>query len=66
MDVWPMVQQLIAERVQLGLDRYGTVLETNNGRSALLDAIHEAADLLMYLTQEYFERYGEAPSGMSQ
>lgn len=66
MDVWPMVQQLMAERVQLGLDRYDSVLQTHNGRRAALDAIHEVTDLLMYLTQDYYERYGEAPTGVSQ
>lgn len=64
-DVWPMVQQLLDERVQLGLRHYGTVLQTDNGRRAALDAIHEVTDLLLYLTQDYYERFGERPPGTS-
>lgn len=64
-DVWPLVEQLIQERVALGLEHYGRPLQTDNGRRAALDAIHEITDLLMYLTQDYFERFGERPTGTS-
>lgn len=59
-----MVRELIEERVVLGLDHYGVPLRTNNGRRAALDAIHEVTDLLMYLTQDYYERFGERPPGV--
>lgn len=62
-EVWPMVRDLLEERVDLGLRHYDTTLHTDNGRSAALDAIHEATDLLLYLTQDYYERFGERPPG---
>lgn len=63
-DVAPMVQQLIVERVELGRLHYGRSLQTDNGRRAALDAIHEVTDLLFYLTQDYYERFGERPVGV--
>lgn len=38
-------------RKQLGLRKYGTLLQAFNGRNALMDAYQEALDLLMYLRQ---------------
>ena len=39
-----------------GLQHYGTVLKTHNGRDALQDAYEEALDLAMYLAQALMER----------
>ena len=39
-----------------GLQHYGTVLKTHNGRDALQDAYEEALDLAMYLAQAIMER----------
>jgi len=46
----------IAERVEMGRQKYGTLLKANNGRDALWDAYQEALDLVMYLRQEIVER----------
>ena len=46
----------IQARVELGLERYGTKLQTFNGRDALWDAYQEALDLVMYLRQAIMER----------
>ena len=54
-----LVQQILIEafaaRRELGIRKYGTPLETNNGRSALRDAWEEALDLVTYLTQALLE-----------
>lgn len=42
-------------RKQIGLDRYGTVLQADNGRDALIDAYQEALDLAVYLRQALAE-----------
>lgn len=46
----------IAERVEVGEKKYGTKLQTFNGRDALWDAYQEALDLVMYLRQAILER----------
>jgi hypothetical protein len=46
----------IAERVEAGERKYGTRLQTFNGRDALWDAYQEALDLVMYLRQAILER----------
>lgn len=46
----------LREREQYGRRKYGTALETHNGRDALTDAWEEALDLLTYLTQMRLER----------
>ena len=46
----------IRERMELRRKRYGTYLETHNGRSALQDAYEEAQDLTLYLKQDILER----------
>jgi hypothetical protein len=43
-------------RMGIGIQRYGTLLQPNNGRDALLDAYEEALDLTMYLKQALLER----------
>jgi len=49
----------IKERAEAGNKKYGTYLETNNGRDALWDAYQEALDLAMYLRQALLEREGK-------
>lgn len=46
----------LRERAEVGKIKYGTYLETNNGRDALMDAYQEALDLVMYLKQTILER----------
>lgn len=46
----------IAERIEAGELKYGTKLQTFNGRDALWDAYQEALDLVMYLRQAILER----------
>lgn len=46
----------MAERAAAGVEKYGTHLQTHNGRDALWDAYQEALDLSMYLRQATLER----------
>ena len=48
----------VEARKQLGIQRYGTVLQLDNGRDALLDAYQESLDLCCYLKQALMERDG--------
>lgn len=50
-EIGPLVLDDIRARIELGKKRYGTALRAYNGRSALVDAIQEAIDLVMYLRQ---------------
>jgi len=50
----------IIARAEAGRSKYGTYLQTNNGRDALLDAYQEAIDLVMYLRQALLERDEDA------
>ena len=54
-----LVQKDIEARKQVGLQRYGTLLQANNGRDFLLDAYEEALDLCMYLRGCLYERDGK-------
>jgi hypothetical protein len=45
-----------AARAEFGADRYGTYLETNNGRDAAVDAYQELLDAAFYLRQAISER----------
>lgn len=42
-------------RVRHGLEKYGTLLQTNNGRDPLQDAYEKAIDMVMYLKQALLE-----------
>jgi hypothetical protein len=55
-DVWSLVIDDMRERDHVGRQRYGTPLQPNNGRDALVDAYQEALDLAVYLRQEIEER----------
>lgn len=46
----------ITERIEAGEKKYGTKLQTFNGRDPLWDAYQEALDLVMYLRQAILER----------
>ncbi len=54
--VWELVIEDMHERDKVGRNRYGTPLQTNNGRDALVDAYQEALDLVVYLRQAIEER----------
>lgn len=54
--IWDLVIADMKDRDEVGRERYGTPLQTNNGRDALLDAYQEALDLVIYLRQEIEER----------
>lgn len=61
----PCIQDLVVTDIQarkaVGLERYGTILQPNNGRDALLDAYQEALDLAVYLKQALVEAALAAP-----
>jgi len=52
------VMQDILFRREYGRKKYGTELQSHNGRDALADAYQEALDLVMYLKQALIERDG--------
>lgn len=54
--VWDLVIADMQERDRIGRERYGTPLQTHNGRDALVDAYQEALDLVVYLRQAIAER----------
>ena len=58
-DVVDLVLADIQARVEMGMEKYGTKLQTFNGRDALWDAYQEIIDLAMYLRQEIAEREAE-------
>lgn len=47
--------KVIAQRKQFGVEKYGVFLQPFNGRDAMLDALLEAADLLVYIRQALLE-----------
>jgi hypothetical protein len=55
-DILPLVIADLQARDAAGTKKYGTTLQTNNGRDALVDAYQEALDLAMYLRQAIEER----------
>ena len=46
-----LVMADLAQRAETGRIKYGTYLQSHNGRDALIDAYQEALDLCMYLRQ---------------
>lgn len=46
----------IAQRKQVGIERYGRALQAHNGRDMLQDAYEEALDLAIYLRGVIEER----------
>lgn len=59
-DIWPLVLDDIQARVEAGRLKYNTVLQSHNGRDALIDAYQEAIDLTLYLRQLIEERKNDA------
>jgi hypothetical protein len=57
--ILPLVLQDLEARAQMGLSKYGKLLEANNGRNALWDAYQEVLDLAMYLRQLIEEEKGD-------
>ena len=57
--VLDLVRKDLDDRAETGNKKYGTYLMTYNGRNALMDAYQEALDLVMYLRQVLYEKYGE-------
>lgn len=55
-DVQALVVADIQERRAAGIAKYGTPLQTHNGRDAIVDAYQEALDLACYLRQFMAER----------
>lgn len=62
----PSIQDMVIadveQRKQVGLERYGTLLQPNNGRDMLRDAYEEAIDLAVYLRGCLAERDEQAAS----
>lgn len=54
--ILPLVIQDLEVRAKMGKQKYGTLLESHNGRDALMDAYQEILDLTMYLRQLIEER----------
>lgn len=54
-DVAPVVIADIEERVAAGKRKYGTLLQTHNGRDALWDLYQELIDAVMYVRQRLLE-----------
>lgn len=54
--IWDLVVKDMSDRDIEGRRRYGTPLQPDNGRDALLDAYQEALDLVVYLRQALYER----------
>ena len=51
-----MFEGILEQQEAKGLKKYGTRLETFNGRNAILDAMAEVVDTFQYLTQAYMEQ----------
>ena len=49
----------LKSRAEMGKQKYGHYLETNNGRNALQDAYEESLDMCMYLKQKLLEDEGK-------
>lgn len=57
-NVQDLVIEDITERKRVGIERYGTPLQTFNGRDALIDLYQELLDAVMYTRQLIEERKG--------
>jgi|LGVE01.1.fsa_nt_gb hypothetical protein len=60
-DVLPEVIADLQARTAVGVVKYGTPLQSHNGRDCLTDAYQEALDLAQYLKQALLERDNPAP-----
>lgn len=50
------IKELLDERTELGIKKYGVPVLTNTGRVADRDALEEAIDLIQYQQQRVMER----------
>lgn len=61
-DVTPIARrvffEILDDQERKGIAKYGTTLQTNNGRDALLDASQECVDLFQYIVQARLEHHG--------
>jgi hypothetical protein len=55
------VMAYIDRRKTIGIERYGTVLQPNNGRDGLRDLFEELVDATQYAAQLLIERDGKLP-----
>lgn len=55
-DIYPLVLKDIEARVKAGKQKYGTLLQSHNGRDALWDLYQELIDAAMYIRQVIEER----------
>jgi hypothetical protein len=58
-DILPLIIEDLQKRDARGSRKYGTTLQSHNGRDSLVDAYQEALDLCMYLRQAICEREEE-------
>ena len=54
--IWELVTTDMKARDSFGRRKYGTPLQSNNGRNALIDAYQECLDLAVYLRQAIEEQ----------
>lgn len=59
----PIIQDLVMadmqDRLQVGIERYGTGLQPHNGRDMLKDLYEELLDAAIYVRGAMYERDGE-------
>lgn len=60
-DVWLLVMDDMTDRRAVGIERYHTPLQVNNGRDALIDLYQELLDAVVYTRQLIAERDGLSP-----
>jgi hypothetical protein len=63
LNVQEVLSKALLERMQYGIDKYGSPLETFNGRDPVRDVWEELLDALTYMTQVRLER-GDVLPGM--
>ena len=56
--VWELVITDMHQRDAIGVAKYHTRLQPNNGRNALIDAYQEILDAAVYLRQRIYEENG--------
>jgi len=54
-----LVQADFDQRISVGLEKYGTYLQVNDGRDPLIDLYQELWDSIIYLRKELYHRYGK-------
>lgn len=59
--VQDQVLAYIERRKAIGIERYGSALQANNGRDALRDLFEELVDAVNYAAQMLIERDGRLP-----